>query len=94
MTREDLEMARTDHDLLATLRITLEFLVALTDAGALETFFSLPRPDQSRFLRWVCTTDDRDLRKRLTSTLISAMEAAPLGGISSTDLTLSAEGGS
>ena len=80
ITSEDLEAAYSDTDLLATLRITYEFLVVLKEASVLDTFYKLPRQDQGHFLRWIGATDDGGLRRKRTETLVSAIEASPLGG--------------
>lgn len=80
ITPQDLELAYSDTDLLATLRITHEFLVVLKESLVLDTFYKLPRQDQAHFLRWVGSTDDRGLRRKRTETLVSAIEASPLGG--------------
>lgn len=80
ITSEDLESAYSDSDLLATLRIAYEFLVVLNESSVLDTFYKLPRQDQAHFMRWVGSIDDVDLRRKRTETLVSAIEASPLGG--------------
>ena len=80
ITPEDLELAYSDTDFLATLRITYEFLVVLKESSVLDTFYKLPRQDQAHFLRWIGGTDDGALRRKRTETLVSAIEASPLGG--------------
>jgi hypothetical protein len=80
ITSEDLELAHGDTDLLATLQITYEFLLVLKESSVLDTFYKLPRQDQAHFLRWIGATDDSELRRKRTETLVSAIEASPLGG--------------
>lgn len=75
---EDLARARTDSDLLETLAITYELLMAFDDAGVLDTFFRLSKSDQANFLRWIGSTDDPGVRGRRTETFVSALRAAPL----------------
>ena len=80
VTTAELELARSDSDLLATLRITYEFVVILREYSVLNTFYGLPRRDQLQFLRWIGATGDVSLRRKRTELLVSAIEASPLGG--------------
>ena len=74
----DLAGARTDSDVLETLAITYELLMAFDDAGVLDTFFRLAKGDQANFLRWIGSTDDRGVRSRRTETFVSALQTGPL----------------
>ena len=78
ITHDDLAPARSDSDLLETLRITYAVLIAIEEAGVLDTFFRLPRTDQADFLRWIGATDDAGVREGRTTTFVSALQAAPL----------------
>lgn len=78
IANEDLDRVRSDSDLLETLTITYELLMTFDDAGALDTFFRLPKRDQANFLRWIGSTDDPATRSRRTETFVSALLAAPL----------------
>ncbi len=76
------EEPRSDSDLLETL--TNEFLVALRDAGVLETFHHLQPADQTHFLRLIAMTDGRELRMKRIGTLVSAMKMSPLTALGRT----------
>ena len=77
-TNDDLQLARSDSDLLETLRIGHEILAALRDSDVLDTFLRLPKADQTNFLRWTASTDGHDARHERTATLIAALEESPL----------------
>jgi hypothetical protein len=78
ITELHLETSGTDSDLLDTLRITHEVLVAIRAAGLQEVFLFLPQVDQANFLRWVGMIDDPKLRTARTQVFISALEESPL----------------
>lgn len=80
ISNASLPRARDDSDLLATLRLTHEFLDTLGYAGVLDTFFRLQRADQAYFLRVICTSDNVDLRAQRTRTFVSALTMSPLTG--------------
>jgi hypothetical protein len=67
-----------DHSVSDTLAITQVFLVALREAGCLESFSRLPIHDQSRFLGWIGGADVLDLRTKRTETFIAALQASPM----------------
>lgn len=74
----DLEKARTDSDVMETLTVTYELLMAFDDSGVLDTFFRMSKGNQANFLRWIGSTDDPEIRDRRTETFVSALRAAPL----------------
>ena len=78
ITDADVERVRTDSNLLETLTIAYDLLMAFDDAGVLDTFFRLPKADQANFLRWIGATDDPEVRARRTETFVSALDASPL----------------
>ena len=80
ITNEELLWARSDSDVLETLRITFEVLSVLRDSHVLRVFLQLPTTDQASFLRLIASTDDRELRHRRILTFVSALEESPLGG--------------
>lgn len=77
-TNQDLQQARTDSDLLETLRIGQEILAVLRVSEVVDTFLRLPKADQTNFLRWIASTDGHDARHERTVTLVSALEESPL----------------
>ncbi|MDQ3645837.1 MAG: hypothetical protein M3345_02760 [Actinomycetota bacterium] len=78
ITYDALRSARTPD--LETLGIIHEVVIALRDAGVIETFFRLPRARQGDFFRWIGAIDDRDLRLHRTETFAAALQMAPLVG--------------
>ena len=78
ITNDALRAARSDSDLEETLRITHEILIALRDDDVLDTFYELPISDQANFLRWIGSTDDRQLRANRTETFVSALKLSPI----------------
>lgn len=80
ITKEDLLLARSDSNLLDTLRIAYEFINVLRESGVLEIFTQLPKGDQADFLRWVAMTADQALRVSRTKIFASALEQSPLAG--------------
>ena len=80
ITHENLLHARSDSDLLETLRITHEVLCALRDSDVLGVFLQLPTTEQADFLRLIGSTDDRESRHHRTGTFVSALEESPLAG--------------
>ena len=79
ITSDELAGARSDSDLLETLWITHEFLMALQGSNVLSAFLKLRRKDQANFLRWIGMTDDPQVRAEHTSTFVAALRGSPLG---------------
>ena len=79
VTADDALLAHGDADVLETLSITYDLLGALSEAGVIDIFFRMHRPDQRAFLRWIGGTDETDLRHKRTQTFVSALQMSPLG---------------
>lgn len=78
LTGDDLVEAHEDSHLLETLRITHEVLVALSDAGVIAIWMTLPKDEQRNFLRWIAVTGARELRRERTAIFIQALRESPL----------------
>ena len=77
ISNEDLLLARSDPNLLETLRITYQIITMLDDAAVLATFYLLPKADQANFIRWIGMIDDPEARRDRTTTLVFALEEGP-----------------
>ena len=85
VTEDDLERARSDTDLLETLRIVHDVLARLQDAEVLGAFLALSKTDQANFMRVLGATDDPARRAHRCETFITALKESPLGQLFSAD---------
>lgn len=70
--------ARGESSVHETLAISQAFLIALREANCLGSFSQLPPSDQARFLRWIGSTRQSELRQKRTQTFIDALLVSPM----------------